>query len=141
MEVKNNELNAKQFLEIYNSVGWEAPTFNQVECALKNSTAVFSLEIEGKPIDMVRIIGDGGMSFYIKDFAIIPEYQNQGLGSILLDEVENYIKTSLPSGWAVSLELISSQQGQAFYEKHGFEPRPNDWDGPGMMKMIQSKNL
>ena len=81
------------------------------------------------------------MSFYIKDFAIIPEYQNQGLGSILLDEVENYIKTSLPSGWAVSLELISSQQGQAFYEKHGFEPRPNDWDGPGMMKMIQSKNL
>lgn len=140
MVVKYNELNAQQFLNIYRSVGWEAPTLKQVECALENSEAVFSLEENGSPVGMVRIIGDGGLSFYIKDFAIIPDHQNQGLGSILLKEVENYVKCSIQPQWAVSLELISSQPGQKFYEKHGFEPRPNDWDGPGMMKMIRSEN-
>lgn len=37
----------------------------------------------------------------------------------------------------VSLELISTLEAQAFYEKMGFEPRPCDWNGPGMFKMIR----
>ncbi len=40
-------------------------------------------------------------------------------------------------GWAVSLELISTREAAAFYEKNGFEPRPCAWDGPGMMKMLR----
>lgn len=86
---------------------------------------------------MVRLIGDGGMSFYIKDFAIIPAYQSKGVGTILLDRLEKCIKENIVYNWAVSLELISSKDAVAFYLKKGFEERPCDWDGPGMFKMIR----
>lgn len=41
-------------------------------------------------------------------------------------------------GWErPSLELISTREAAAFYEKNGFEPCPCAWDGPGMMKMLR----
>lgn len=87
---------------------------------------------------MVRLIGDGGMSFYIKDFAVVPSAQSQGVGHALLAELEHYVQQSIAPGWAVSLELISSQSAVGFYERHGFEVRPNEWDGPGMFKMVRA---
>ena len=61
------------------SVDLEPPCREQVECALKNTAASFVTYEEEKAIGMVRLIGDGGMSFYIKDFAVLPEYQGKGL--------------------------------------------------------------
>lgn len=51
--------------------------------------------------------------------------------------LEDYIRNSMPKNWAVSLELISSKEAVAFYEKFGFEQRPCDWDGPGIFKMLR----
>lgn len=86
---------------------------------------------------MVRVIGDGGMSFYIKDFAVVPAYQGKGVGKQLMLALEQFVKECKPSDWAVSLELISSKEAVNFYKNYGFEERPCDWDGPGMFKMIR----
>jgi GNAT superfamily N-acetyltransferase len=77
------------------------------------------------------------MSFYIKDFAVIPSYQCKGVGTCLMAALECYVKECKPLDWAVSLELISSKEAVNFYKKSGFEERPCDWDGPGMFKMIR----
>ncbi|HBA00635.1 MAG TPA: GNAT family N-acetyltransferase [Ruminococcus sp.] len=122
---------------MYRSVGWESPCIEQIETALNNSYAKFVAYDGDKPVGMVRIIGDGGMSFYIKDYAVIPEYQSKGLGKALMQFLEDYIRNSMPKDWAVSLELISSKEAVAFYEKFGFEQRPCDWDGSGMFKMLR----
>lgn len=139
MEVKTNTLTPELFLELYSSVGWDPPGIDQVRKALDNTAATFTAYDGEKAVGMVRLIGDGGMSFYIKDFAVIPSYQSKGVGTLLLDALERYIKESIPSGWAVSLELISSKDAVAFYKKHGFEERPCEWDGPGMFKMVRSE--
>lgn len=118
-------------------VGWESPCIEQIETALNNSYAKFVAYDGDKPVGMVRIIGDGGMSFYIKDYAVIPEYQSNGVGKALMQFLEDYIRNSTPEDWSVSLELISSKEAVAFYEKFGFEQRPCDWDGPGMFKMLR----
>lgn len=145
LTIQQDTLTPELFLTLYRSVGWDAPGVEQVRVALANSTATFTAyadpeaetEVAPEPVGMVRLIGDGGMSFYIKDFAVMPAAQSQGVGSALLAAVEGYVQSMRP-GWAVSLELISSQDAVAFYERHGFEPRPNDWDGPGMFKMIRA---
>lgn len=108
----------------------------QVEKALKNTTATFTAFENDKAIGMVRLIGDGGMSFYMKDFAVVPQYQSNGAGRLLINSMEDYIR-KVAGDWAVSLELISTIEAQSFYEKMGFEPRPCEWDGPGMFKMIR----
>ncbi len=139
MKIKINTLTTDLFLELYTSVGWEPPCREQVECALKNTVASFVAYEEEKAIGMVRLIGDGGMSFYIKDFAVMPEYQGNGVGQMLLMELQQYILEHKSADWAVSLELISSKEAVEFYKKYGFGEMPCETDGPGMFKMIRGK--
>lgn len=137
MEVKVNTLTPEMFLLLYKSVGWDAPCMEQVTTALNNTIATFTAYDNEKAVGMVRLIGDGGMSFYIKDFAVIPSYQSKGAGSLLMENLEKYIKENIAPDWAVSLELISTKEAVPFYKKKGFEERPCEWDGPGMFKMIR----
>ena len=137
MEIKRNWLTASSFLQLYRSVGWEAPGMDQVERALAHTLVTFTALEDQRPVGMVRLLGDGGMSFYLKDFAVLPTHQGKGIGSLLLQSAEEYIRESLPAGWAVSLELISTPEAVAFYKSNGFEERPCAWDGPGMFKMLR----
>lgn len=136
MRVEINKISAELFLELYTSVGWEAPCKEQVVKALEDTLATFVAYDNENPVGMVRIIGDCGMSFYIKDFVVVPAYQSKGVGKLLIKSIEDYIRNNV-GDWAVSLELISTIEAQPFYEKMGFEPRPCEWDGPGMFKMIR----
>lgn len=137
MTVQTNSLTPELFLELYQSVGWDAPGLEQIERALENSFATFCAYDGEVPVGMARLLGDGGMSFYVKDFAVRPEYQGQGVGRMLMEAMESHITASIRDGWAVSLELISSKGREPFYEKFGFEQRPCDWDGAGMFKMLR----
>ena len=137
MEVKTSILTEETFTELYSSVGWEPPCQEQIHIALQNSLATFTALEDGRPVGMVRLIGDGGMSFYIKDFAVHPDYQARGTGKLLLHALEQFIRDSIEPGWAVSLELISTKEALPFYRKMGFEERPCEWGGPGMMKMLR----
>ena len=137
MEVKTNILTEEIFLALFTSVGWEPPCMEQVQTALRNSMETFTALENGKPVGMVRLLGDGGMSFYIKDFAVHPDFQAKGVGKMLIQALEQFIRDSISPGWAVSLELISTKEALPFYKKMGFEERPCEWDGPGMMKMLR----
>ena len=137
LEIKANILTAEIFLELYTSVGWESPCEAQVRTALQNCLATFAAFENGKPVGMARLIGDGGMSFYIKDFAILPSHQGKGIGTKLIAALEKYIRDTVAPGWTVSLELISTKEAVPFYKRMGFEERPCEWDGPGMMKMLR----
>ena len=137
LRVELDTLSAELFLELYTAVGWEAPSRDQVATALERTLATVTAYDGDHPVGMVRLLGDGGMSFYMKDFAVLPNHQHSGVGRFLLNAVENYIRSTVEPGWAVSLELISTKAAEGFYQKMGFEDRPNSWDGPGMFKMIR----
>ena len=95
MIVKQNALTPEMFLELYMSVGWEPPCMEQAKTALAHTAASF-IAYEGElPVGMVRLIGDGGMSFYLKDFAVIPGYQSKGVGTLLMDAVEVFIRDTM----------------------------------------------
>ena len=137
MRIEINTLTPEQFRTLFESVGWEAPAPDQIAVALRNSAATFTAFDGDRPVGMVRLLGDGAMSWYIKDFAVLPDCQGRGVGRALMEAMENCILDRIEDGWAVSLELISSKGREAFYEKFGFEQRPCEWDGAGMFRMIR----
>ncbi len=137
MKTEINTLTPEMFVDLFRSVGWDPPCIEQVRIALEHTIAVFTAVDDDRAVGMVRLIGDGGMSFYIKDFAVLPAYQSKGVGTLLMRELEKYIRDSIDPGWAVSLELISTKEAVSFYKKMGFEELPCEWDSPGMFRMIR----
>jgi len=134
--VELNRLKSEEFNRLFRSVGWDAPEVEQVDIALDNSICTFSLYEDNELIGMARLLGDKAMSFYIKDFVILPKNQNKGNGKLLMNTIIATIKNKLSNGYKVSIELISSKGKEEFYEKFGFEKRPCDYDGSGMFMMI-----
>lgn len=106
MVVELNLLKPEEFIFLFHSVGWDPPEVNQVEIALDNSICTFSLYENNKLIGMARLLGDKAMSFYIKDFVILPEKQNKGNGKLLMNTIISTIKNKLSNGEKVCVRTI-----------------------------------
>ena len=137
--ILDNQLKADDFIRLFASAGWGELPQDMVETSLANSYATFSVKSGGKVIAMARLLGDGAMSFFLKDLVVVPEYQGSGLGRILLTHVEEYIRTQLKSDWEGYLQLVSAKGKEGFYQKLGYAIHPNEHSGPGMSKWIRNQ--
>lgn len=70
-------------------------------------------------VGMGRIVGDGGTAFQIVDIAVLPEYQGQGLGKVIMDNLMNYYKEHAPV--SAYLSLIADGDAKYLYQKYGFK--------------------
>lgn len=137
MRIIENVLKSDEFKFLFESVGWSSPSLSQIDVSLNNSLVVFSLYKDDKLVGMARLLGDKGMSYFIKDFVIHPNYQGQGLGRRLMEHINQYILNQIEENWAVCVELVSAKGKEEFYKKLGFISLPNDFSDSGMRKMIR----
>lgn len=133
----DNQLKTDDFIRLFASVGWGELSWDMVEKSLANSYATFSVKSGDKVIAMARLLGDGAMSFFLKDMVVEPEYQGSGIGRLLLTHVEEYIRVQLQPGWEGYLQLVSAKEKEKFYEKLGYAIHPHEHSGPGMSKWIK----
>lgn len=120
-DIKYNVLTAKEYIDLWNSVWDEAPTFEQVDLALKNTLVKVSIYDGDKLIAMARAIGDKGLEYYIKDVIVIPEYQSKGIGRLLIDALLKFINDNGVKGTDIYVELCAMPEVADFYRKCGFE--------------------
>lgn len=119
--IKHNELNAKEFIYLWESVWNEAPSIEQVTLAMNNTLFRVSIYDKEKLIGMARVIGDKGLNYYIKDVVVIPEYQHKKIGSILIKELLKYIDDNGIKNTKIFIELCAMPDVIPFYEKLGFD--------------------
>jgi ribosomal protein S18 acetylase RimI-like enzyme len=89
---------------------------------------VVLISAAGEVAGCARVVGDGGVYFYVQDLIVAPSHQGLGLGDLLLDEVLVYLERAAPAGATVGLTAAEGKAG--FYARRGWAPRPHD--GPGM---------
>lgn len=114
------DLPCDQLYNLFLSVGWadeESTTEKMIDnfnIPFINSTVVISAWDSDKLVGCVRVLSDKIFRSHIYDLAVLPEYQNQGIGTEL---VKRCIAHFPNSEW--NLETIPDRIG--FYKQLGFE--------------------
>ena len=135
--IHENTLKTDDFLVLWESADWGRLDRELVETSLKNSYVTFEVKDGERVIAMARLIGDGGMAFFLKDLVVLPEYRGKGVGKALLTHIENYIRSKLKKGWWSYLQLMSAKNKEEFYLKCGYKAHPHEHSGAGFTKIIK----
>jgi ribosomal protein S18 acetylase RimI-like enzyme len=121
---------AQEYNWLRDLVGWRIYQEDVIEKALPNTLYCVCAYWGEKLVGMARIIGDGGMVYYIQDVIVIPEYQRRGIGTQMMDAIMGYIRLHASQNSIIG--LMSAVGKEAFYEKYGFMVRPTEKYGAGM---------
>lgn len=133
----SQDLRTDEFAALFASVGWSAPTAEQLELAIKNSTKSFVVRYKGAAAATINWLGDYGMHWFMKDFIVHKDFQGQMIGRLLYRFSENYIKSTLKDGQKVCIDLRSAKGKELFYGRLGFEIMSENTSGSGMEKMLE----
>ena len=129
-----DSITPEEYMKLREAVGWGLFPLEEAEAGLSNSY-IWGLrdnEASGQPIGIGRVIWDHGYVMYIADIIVIPEYQGNGLGRVIMEQVMDFIHEQLKPGYKFMVSLCSAKGKEEFYKKFGFVVRPNDDVGPGM---------
>ena len=122
---------AREYQRLHQAAGWSNVDLESTELGLRNALFSVCLLHRDQAIGCGRVIGDGGIYFYIQDVILLPEYQGRGLGRRIMDAVMGYLKAHAKPNAFIGLMAATGVSG--FYEKYGFSPR--EADRPGMSRI------
>ncbi|MDO6654394.1 GNAT family N-acetyltransferase [Anaerobacillus sp. 1_MG-2023] len=124
-----------EYVRLCLSVGWNNMNFSVAEKAVHQSIYATTVSYGDEVIGMARIVGDGGMYFYIQDFVVHPMHQGKGVGKMLMDQLFSYLKEHAPT--QAFIGLFATEEGSHLYKQFGFE-QPGDMNGMFRLTPIES---
>ena len=107
-----------EILGLYESVGWTNYTDNpeMLRNAYLNSLKIYGAYVDDKLIGIIRVVGDGYSVIFIQDLLVHPDFQRNGIGTLLLKrmlkEYENV--------YQMHLITEDSEKTISFYKSLGF---------------------
>ena len=101
------------------------------ETAIENSLFITSIYDDDKLIAMARVVGDGAISLVVTDVMVDSNYQKNGLGRVLMNEVSNYLDENYDEDSYII--LLANTPYDKFYEKFNFKEFPNK---KGMLRVL-----
>ena len=116
---KQDVVKLEDVLHLYQAVGWTNYTHQpeMLEQALSHSLVIY-LALDGDAVvGLIRLVGDGFSSVFVQDLIVLPSYQRQGIGSLLMKEaLEDY-----KDAYQVQLVIEQTEKNVGFYRSLGFE--------------------
>jgi ribosomal protein S18 acetylase RimI-like enzyme len=121
--------NISDYWILFNTTGWNNEynfTPADLKKAIGSSWHALSAFDSDKLIGFGRVIADGVHHALIVDIIVHPQYQGKGIGSLLLEKLVKKCREANIR----DIQLFAAADKYRFYEKHGFEKRPQN--APGM---------
>ncbi|WP_085833182.1 GNAT family N-acetyltransferase [Clostridium merdae] len=103
----------EELAEVIEVAGLSPHPAEKFQIAFKNSFAVVFLRDGQRLIGCGRALSDAAFQSALYDIALLPEYQGNGLGKLLLEEISKQLPES-------NVILYASPGKEAFYERFGF---------------------
>lgn len=113
-----NEYFEDEILNLYNSVGWINYTADRqmLMNSYANSLKILGAYKDGELIGIIRVVGDGYSVILIQDILVLPQYQNQGVGTALINEILNMYENV----YQKILITDNTEKSIRFYKSAGF---------------------
>jgi GNAT superfamily N-acetyltransferase len=125
----------EEFQYLRKAVGWGEVDAEAIGLSLRNSLYGVCIHHDTTIIGSGRVIGDGGLCFYIQDIMVHPDYQKQGHGTAIMERIMVYVRKHMYRGGFVG--LMAAKGVEDFYVRYGFMKRPTQDVGPGMILFWQ----
>lgn len=120
----------EEYLSLREAVGWGRLDEQMTARGLAHALFTVCLAHEGTVIGCGRVIGDGGLYFYLQDIIVLPAFQGKGLGKRLMKAIMSYVEEHALPGSFVG--LMAAKDVSNFYTQFGFTVRPPE--RPGMYR-------
>ncbi|MGN6409413.1 MAG: GNAT family N-acetyltransferase [Curtobacterium sp.] len=118
---------AMEFKALYDETGWADWTLDHFERALSGSWVVCTVRDDaGRLIGMGRLISDGALHAFVTEMIVTEQARGAGIGAEVLARLVDEARRRGVN----DVQLFAANGRAAFYERHGFERRPDG--GPGM---------
>ena len=100
--------------------------------ALAGSLFSICAEIGGVAVGMGRVIGDGGLHYYLTDVVVVPAYQRRGIGSRIVRALTEHVeRIPFKNTW---VGVFAVEGTAEFYARFGYKAqRPS---GPAMSRWL-----
>lgn len=108
-----------EYVALRDATGLSPKTIDAADRGLPNSLFCVCIRKDNELIAMGRVVGDGGCNYEIVDVAVLPDYQRQGLGRMVMESLMTYLHENAPSSAYVS--LIADGDAPELYRQFGFE--------------------
>lgn len=120
----------EEYKFLRSSVGWQLIDENAMRKGINTSVYSLLAKAGDKTVGMGRIVGDGGIIYLLADIIILPEFQKQGIGHMIVQNLMDWLRNNCAKGCLVW--LFAAEGKESFYKKVGFEKRPAPGYGAGM---------
>lgn len=107
----------EEIVNLYRSVGWTnyMDRVDVLERAFAGSLCKLGAYDGDKLVGFIRAVGDGQTIVFVQDIIVLPEYQRQGIGTLLLQAILDKYQD------VYQLELLTdnTEKTKAFYRSLG----------------------
>jgi GNAT superfamily N-acetyltransferase len=117
----------EEYLRLREMVGWGRTPEEPTAAGMRNSLFWVTAMSRDDVIGCGRLVGDGGIYYYVQDIIVSPSYQKCGIGKAIMQSIMAYVRTHACEGAFVG--LMAAQNVAAFYYQFGFVERPPDRAG------------
>ncbi len=131
--LKENINNVKEYNYLFDAVGWGSYEEEISKKALNNTIYSVSVYDDEEIIGFGRLIGDSICFVYIHDVMVLPEYQNQKIGTKIMNKLLEKVKQIKEENPYVRVYLGASKDKEEFYKRFGFITREEANLGKGMI--------
>ncbi len=119
VEIKVNEpLSVEEVAAVYEETAFDKPIDdkNRLQDMINHTPLVLSAWRNGILLGFARCLTDFEYFCYLSDILILPDYQKQGIGKMLVDEVKQYL------GNRTTISLRADEKALGFYKQIDFQP-------------------
>lgn len=127
--IVKNTIKPEDFVNIRANLNWNYVPCDLAKKVIEGSMVNISVFDDDKCVGVGRIVEDNALKGMLTDVMVIREYQNKGVGKMIVLSLIKELYKLIKEGESFQLEASPTANNRDFYIKCGLKYKPENQDG------------